>query len=116
HRPLCGVLKNCEQCQQQQNDDHPEGEIAQVRIHTTTLMVPGETPCSDAFAHCLRHRALLFPASRLQRSASLRRYIAAPQLPTATQCRRPTSRCQAGPEDFGKYSTPLVNTPSAAKT
>src|SRR5262249_15559354 len=36
-------------------------------------------------------------------------------LPTATQCRRPTSRCQAGAKDFGKYGTPLVNTPSAAK-
>src|SRR5713226_5916120 len=41
YRPLSGVLKNREQRQQQQNDDHPEGEIAQIGIHPTTLMVQG---------------------------------------------------------------------------
>src|SRR5260370_15391180 len=41
---------NREQRQQQQHDDHPEGEIAQIGIHPSTLMVRGQVPS----ATCLR--------------------------------------------------------------
>ncbi len=32
-RPLGRVLEQREQRQEQQDDDHPEGEVAQIRVH-----------------------------------------------------------------------------------
>ena len=41
-RALAGILEQREQRKQQQDDDHPQGEIAQIRVHRMSL--PGDPP------------------------------------------------------------------------
>src|SRR5262249_41497988 len=80
---LARVLEQCEKGEQKQDDDHPQGEIAQIGVHPASFSTTG------------------VPGSRLR--ARMRRR---PSLPTV-QCRLRGSFCQ----DNGRFSL-IYNTAS----
>ena len=41
-RALARILEQREQRQQQQNNDHPEREVAQIGVHLAILFAPGQ--------------------------------------------------------------------------
>jgi hypothetical protein len=63
---LTGILKQREQGQQQQDDDHPEGEIAQVGVHPTSFVTSRMTSAVSSLAAQAASPVYLAPSSRKQ--------------------------------------------------
>ena len=80
---LARILEYREQRKQQQNNNHPQGEIAQIGVHPTSLSVRS----SGAFNEIPSDSPATRPA----------------------QCRCACPRCQAGTPRFGEYTAPFVN-------